>query len=489
MLNPTQLVDRQTIDRLRSLVLTPPATAILAVLLGAVVGGAAAFGPLYVAAALVALGAGLALLTSTSLGLAVVVLVMLLLPFGALPFQAVITPTLLSLALAGLLGVWLLRLLAQGEHYTLRLTPLGLPILGFLGLTFFSLFLGARGLPDTTTLHNYAKFVLGVLLYFSVVNCILDRDQARFFIRALILAGGAAALLGLVLLVLNDELALQLLTALGRLGYPTSGRVLRYVEDDPSGLERAIGTSVDPNAFGGMLALILVLAAAQLFAPRPVLKRWVLLGVTGAMGLAVLLTFSRAALFGVFFAAIYLATVKYRRLWWGLIGAGVLGLGLMLTLGIGDAFVARITEGVQFQDQAQQMRLAEYQNAVNIIARYPVFGIGFGQAPEIDLVAGVSSIYLTIGQRMGLVGLTAFLALVAAWIWLTLERLPALDEERAAWLLGTQAGMVAALSIGLADHYFFNIEFSHMVALFWCSMGLGMAVIYLDEPEPPNVGV
>jgi O-antigen ligase len=129
------------------------------------------------------------------------------------------------------------------------------------------------------------------------------------------------------------------------------------------------------------------------------------------------------------------------------------------------------------------MRLAEYQNALKIIERYPVFGIGFGAAPEIDLVAGVSSIYLAIAQRMGLVGLAAFLAIVGAWFFYSIRALMRLDDEAAAWVIGTQAGMVAALSVGLADHYFFNIEFSHMGTLFWGCMGLGAAVEALDAPE------
>jgi hypothetical protein len=343
--------------------------------------------------------------------------------------------------------------------------------------------LGAHGIPDTLTLHNYGKFVLGVLLFFSMVNCIRTREQARFVVRSLIICGGLAALVGLFLYVLDDPLSLRLLVSLGRIGYPTSGRVLRYVEDDPDGLERAIGTSVDPNSYGGMLALIMALSAAQLFAGRPVLRRWLLLGLTSVMGLALILTFSRAALFGIIFAAIYLATVRYRRLWWVMIGAGVLATMLLFGLGMAQDFIQRLSEGVQFKDQAQQMRLAEYQNALNIIKRYPVFGIGFGQAPEIDLVAGVSSIYLTIAERMGLVGLAAFLGIVAAWFIRSWQAAPQLDDERASWLLGTQAGLVAALSVGLADHYFFNIEFSHMVALFWGCMGLGFAILHIDEEE------
>ncbi len=55
------------------------------------------------------------------------------------------------------------------------------------------------------------------------------------------------------------------------------------------------------------------------------------------------------------------------------------------------------------------------------------------------------------------------------------------DDQRGAQLLGLQAAIVAALAVGLLDHYFFNIEFSHMVALFWGSIGLALAIETIDE--------
>lgn len=466
-----------------SLARSPGLAVALALALGGLAGGAAALGPLYALAGLLGLLAGYAMLVSTNAGLLTVFAIITILPFGTLPFKAIITPNFLTLALVALLGVWLLRVLARPDVYTLRLSALGLPIVGFLGLTFFSLYLGARGLPDAATLHNYAKFVLGVLLYFSVINCVRTRDQARLILRGLILSGGLAGLIALVLWALNAELTLRILLSLGRIGYPTSGRVLRFVEDDPNGLERAIGLAVDPNSFGGMLALVLALAAAQLVARRPIMRRWLLGAVVAVMTLALVLTFSRAALLGLIIAAAYLATVRYRRLWGVMIAAGLVSGLLLIGLGYAEAFAERMISGIQFRDQAQQMRLAEFQNAIAIIQRYPAFGIGFGQAPDLDLTAGVSSIYLAIAQRMGLVGLAAFLGIVAAWFVRSLRLLPGLDEERASWALGCQAGVVAALAVGLADHYFFNIEFSHMGALLWGTLGLGIAITELPSEE------
>jgi O-antigen ligase len=203
--------------------------------------------------------------------------------------------------------------------------------------------------------------------------------------------------------------------------------------------------------------------------------------MAGVMVLALFLTQSRAALGGLIAATMYVATLRYRRLWWAILSAGALAVFLFVGLGIGEQFVERVTQGVQFRDRANQMRLAEYQNAIAIIRAYPLFGIGFGQAPEIDLVAGVSSIYLALAERTGLAGLSAFLGIVAAFFmrsWHTLRRIVREqgDEERGAWLVGLQAGVVAALAVGLLDHYFFNIEFSHMVALFWGSIGLALAL-------------
>ncbi|MBC8162901.1 MAG: O-antigen ligase family protein, partial [Roseiflexaceae bacterium] len=281
------------------------------------------------------------------------------------------------------------------------------------------------------------------------------------------------------------DLSLRVLVALGRLGYPTEGRVLRFVEDDIYGLERAIGLSVDPNSFGGMLALVGAFAATQVVAEKPLFRRWLVASMAGMMVLVLFLTYSRAALGGVVIAAMYVATMRYRRLWWAIIGVGLLGMIAVLGFGIGDAFVARVTEGIQFRDTANQMRLAEYRNAVAVIQAYPIFGIGFGAAPQLDLVAGVSSIYLAIGQRIGLVGLGAFLLLVGLWfvlVWGATRRANARgDAELAAWQLGLQAAIVAALAVGVLDHYFFNIEFSHMVALFWGTIGLAMALVEITE--------
>lgn len=461
-------------------------TVLVAIAVGLFGGAAVAIGPFWLGfAALIALAGVYLVLSNTRNGLAAVLGVATILPFGTLPFKAVVTPNFMELALAALLMVVVLRLLTHAEE-PLQLTPLGLPVIGLLGLTLFSFLLGSNLSPDSLTLHNYFKFFLAVLFFFSIANCVRTREQARWALRCLMLGGALSALIGLMLYALPNNLSEQLLIALGRIGYPTSGRVLRFIEDDVNGIERAIGLAVDPNSYGGMLALIGAIVATQAVAERPILPRRPLLAMAAIMLLVLFLTYSRAALGGMIVAAAYVATLRYRRLWWAILGAGVLAAFLLIGFGIGEEFAQRVTDGVQFRDQANQMRLAEYQNAIAVIQAYPVFGIGFGAAPEIDLVAGVSSIYLAIAQRIGLVGLFAFIGTMALFFgqsWQALREAGRTgDDERAAWLVSLQAGVAAALAVGLLDHYFFNIEFGHMVALFWGVIGLA-TVLHTNPPE------
>jgi hypothetical protein len=44
---------------------------------------------------------------------------------------------------------------------------------------------------------------------------------------------------------------------------------LRFIEDDPAGTMRAIGTAVDPNVLGGMMILVAALLGPQLVGKAP----------------------------------------------------------------------------------------------------------------------------------------------------------------------------------------------------------------------------
>ncbi|MGA7733072.1 MAG: O-antigen ligase family protein [Chloroflexia bacterium] len=503
------------------------ALALLAVGLGAAGGLAIVAGnpliPFVAVAALVALPW---LVARPHVDLVLVAATITLLPYAALPVRlAVLTPTLLEVALAMLYVAWLLRALTGAQGGLVR-TPLDVPLLLFLGATAFAFVLGLGRDAGTDIAHNYLKLLLAIGIFFAATHLLHDTGSIALVLRSLILIGGAQAALGVLLWRLPDALTTSLLSRLSVVGYPTD-RVVRYIEDNPALGERAVGTQVDPNSFGGLLVVIAVLTGVAFLSRKPLLPRWLLGGLLLVDITALVLTNSRSALLGVVAAGVLVATMRYRRLWgWGLaLGA------LLLVFGLGSGYFARLALGLRFEDQASLMRLAEYSNALDIIGRYPAFGVGFGTAGELDLTTGVSSIYLTIAERTGLLGLGLF---VAAIVTFFLVAIPAIrrsgadggrwtmddgqllkdnkvertDEQPsstvhrppstvspAQWsildtaLLGGTASIVGALVVGIVDHYYFNIEFPHMAALLWLTAGTALAARrLLIEPRGMPTG-
>jgi O-antigen ligase len=203
--------------------------------------------------------------------------------------------------------------------------------------------------------------------------------------------------------------------------------------------------------------------------------------MAGLMGLSLLLTYSRGSMAGLAVALGLVGAMRYRKLLLLLVAAAILILLLPPT----QVYVTRLIEGLQGQDLATQMRFGEYKDAFILISRYPVLGVGFTGTPDIDLYLGVSSLYLLIAEQVGLVGLFLFLVVVVTFFVVTVRAWRRLPRGQAVegYLLAYQAALAGALVGGIFDHFFFNIDFIHLVALFWLVMGLGVAAARLASVE------
>lgn len=450
--------------------------AILAVIVGIML---ALLGPIITAGVLGALVAVVWAMSNLWVGLLGMVLVITLLPFGTLPFKIVLTPTFLDLAMLATLAVYVMQWLT-GERRRLRTTPIHGLIAGFMVLSIFSFVAGLRHAGITSTsARRFAEMLMSISFSLVLVDILRTPQQIRWLARVLILAGTAAAVIGIVLWLLPDNMVEQVLVRLSVFGYPDGG-VIQYIEQNPELSERAIGTSVNPNALGGLLVMIAGLAAPQIITRRPLTgQRWHAYPMMAVLALCLVLTFSRSAMLSLTVAVVFIAAMRYRKLLWAIPVIVV----VLILLPWSNVYLQRFIEGFAFiqdlqgTDLATQMRFGEYTDAIILISRYPLLGAGFTGAPDIDVYLGVASVYLTIAENMGLVGLAAFLGLMGALFSYVLgaqrivEKTP---ELRSVWL-GTMAALLGALSDGILDHYFFNLEFHHAITLFWLFVGLALA--------------
>ncbi|MEI7553737.1 O-antigen ligase family protein [Candidatus Chlorohelix sp.] len=471
----------------KSLVLTPETRKLImlvggALLLG-VAGGFMAVAlpnPLFGFGAVAGLVVAYFMLGRPIFTLMVGVSIALLLPFAVIPVKLGITLTLLEASQLALFTVWLFRLALRSDDDEQKLvsSPFDWAVLLFLGVCLFAFILGFGYVNSSDVMHNFFKLMLSIVSFFAIINIVRTQTILDKVVKLLALAGSGAGYSGLALYILPKTLQERLLLALQTIGYPTN-RVLRYVEDDPAKGQRATGTSVDPNSYGGLLVLVIALLFVQLVSPKPIFKRWVLALLMLGPAAALVLTYGRGAQLGTLVVIAFVATVKYRKIWLYAIPAAIAGW-----LALPGNIKTRFAEGFALQDPATLMRLAEYQNALEIIQRYPWFGVGFGNAPSVDLTTGVSMIYLTIAQRMGLFGLISFLMVMGLFFAFCLKGMGRLSDPRQqAYLLGFAGGIVGALAVGVLDHYFFNIEFSHMAALFWLFMALAVAQVKIQETK------
>jgi O-antigen ligase len=452
---------------------SPVALGIVAGLTAILAGIVLAFGgPIAGAAVFIGGLATILVLRNIEWGFLAVIAVVTLLPFATLPFDIGLTPTFLDIALGAVVFVWLLGLVT-GRQSRLVTAPVFLPLVLFILVAIFAFIFGLGNGPLTPTLlRKFAELLLSLGFVIVIIDHCRTWGRLERLVKFTLILGAFAAAIAIGLWLLPEDTTNTILNALTRLGYP-GGWVVRYIEENPELSERAIGTSVDPNSLGGLLLMVGAIVGPQVVTRQPVFGRKVILIIAGLIFIGLILTFSRGAMLGLVAGLGFVAVARYRRLLPYLFLVGI----VLLLLPVTQGYISRFIQGFQGADLATQMRFGEYRDALTLIGRYPIFGVGFAGSPDVDLYIAVASVYLTIAGRMGLFGLLVFFILIGAVFGYAFvnRRAAQADEGHGAILLGLHAALVGALVAGIFDHYLFNMDFHHAVTIFWMILGLAAA--------------
>ena len=442
----------------------------LAALVGLVLGAAVALGsPLYVTAAILGVCALAAALLSPFWALVAVFAAILSLPFAVIPVNlGPVRLTLVDVALVLASISWLSSLLATRIDF--RSSHADGIVLVYLGITVVAFVLGTAFPTPSSAVRLFFKAIAAGILFFAVIQSVTTISILRRISFLFALFGWGAATVAVVLYFLPRSLSIAILSSLRPLNYP-AGAGLRFIAGTDT--QRAIGFAIDPNVLGAMMAVVCLVTLGILVTSRREWRYVVLAGLAITL-LALLVTYSRSSWLGLFSGSALFATLWLRRPWFVLLAIASPAIALLLPPDL--AFVSHLQSGLQAQDQAAVMRLGEYKDAWTLIQRYPIFGVGYGSAPTVDLYLGVSSIYFLIAEQTGLVGLATFLVLIGIVLGHAIR--PAWTSSHAhgrLLLIGWCGAMAAALTTGVLDHHFANIHFTPMVTLWWSVVGLVVA--------------
>ena len=420
----------------------------------------------------------------------------------ALPGGVNLAPA--ALLLAG--GAWALHTLAEPAR-RVRLGPLALPgalLLGALALSSaFSPFNVTDGLKET------ARWAGVLLLYAIVATSVRTPRQAALVAACLLLAPVGEALVGL----------LQFVTADGPPTFLVAG----------GRFSRAYGTIGQPNSFAGYMNMAWPLAVALALVRRQTrdarraggdlpfaLRPWPLLAGGAALLLLAALgaSFSRGGWVGATgcaaaMALLWLKTSRGRtqhatplqspsprRITWLIVAALALGLALVWGAGLLPAAVAgrvssiaanlRIFDArsvdVTPENFAVVERMAQMQAGWRMFVAHPLLGVGPGNftnaynavavPPWYESRGHAHNYYLHMAAEAGVVGLVAYVALLAAAIR---QGLRALRQPRGAGWWALALGCCGIIAAAMAHNMFENLHVLYMPLQLGAAWGLIVA--------------
>lgn len=345
--------------------------------------------------------------------------------------------------------------------------------------------------------------LLGLAVYYTLVNATPDvRERAVGGLAVFGVVVSAAGLLG------TDWSIAPALT-------PGPARVYEhlssFVDRLPAvALARALEVT-NPREVGGVLALILPVAAVRVWHGRPHPGRGSGLRVAGAgaaclaMSGTLLLSQSLSAISGVligFWLSVVVAD-RARRRWW-LAGGGLCGalglaaawprLGALASLRDSTAMSGQPAPGTAHVAFGIAARLELWPRALAMVHDTPYTGVGLGLFPWVmdrfysGFILGperhAHNFLLQVAVDLGLPGLVALVWLLAAFAaQLRAVVLGAADRAVRVTGLGLGAGLLAFLVFGTID----VVPLGARPALaLWVVLGVGVAAV--PRPAPPRAG-
>ena len=384
-----------------------------------------------------------------------------------------------------LAGLWVVYTLLE-RRLTFS-TPMDLSILGLAALIPLSL---AVSTDQALSMPKVAGLLLGMALFYLIVNAIRSLRHLPIVIAALIVLAFGVPLVGLIGADWSGS------------GFSLPSRILAHLPVQLSALHAATGSGgIHVNTVGGALAFLVPLLIGLLWdrgalpPGRKTLGLAIKLVIAAALLLVVVilvLTQSRAAILGSAAGILALAFLKNKRFLWLIPILLILLVVALLVFADGNIanFIA-LLDTTQENDTLP-VRMEYWGRTVYLIQDFPYTGAGLGTYGRLfhDLytftpfsIQGEATfyahnMYLAVAANMGIPALVLYFALIAGFFGMTARTLRHPQPVVRVLSIGLACGLLANLVFGLFDNFMLGEK---LAVILWIYYGLGTA-LYIHAP-------
>lgn len=248
-------------------------------------------------------------------------------------------------------------------------------------------------------------------------------------------------------------------------------------------LERIYASFTTPNSFGCYLSVIISFVAAQLFRKRSFkFSKIIYVGLFILLFICLMLTVSRGAWFA------FLGSTLFLSIWIHGLGVFFLILGIVMVIiqPFCHPFIReRLANFFIFSDTASMDRQFIWQAGWEMFVSSPWIGVGLGTfmfnfkkfiATDYKYTAAYAhNCYLQMASEIGIIGLMAFLSILAVFFYQGIRALKS-QERTFHWyiLLASLAGILGyCVQMGV-DTILYSLDLG---MLFWLVLGMGVAAM------------
>jgi len=391
---------------------------------------------------------------------------------------------------------WGFKIIDKGKLKFIS-TPINLSVLSFILICVLSLIWSNN---IFASLRDLRLFWAGLLLYFITINNVSNQRQVNRIVNILLIVGALFGIYGIFQYIGID--------------FP--------IWSSATGRNRVLGLFGNVNFFAEYLIVPLPIAVSLFLVSRNKFKKILLLIASLAMGISLIVTFTRGSYLGLGVSLIFMFLlfiisrgknfIKNNKKFFIAILVAITIITFLFViptpLNKSGTVISQIKNRISVtqltQDSSIKRRIATWKFTVLMIKDHPLLGSGigtykyntlryqaefFGQGENRSLYPHgfadkAHNEYLQLWAEMGIVGLGIFIWLIISYFSYGLKMLRKIkDEYRQGIVIGLMGAVVAVLVDGI---FGFPLHLPATVMLFWLAIGLTVVLGLTEDGYSVN---